>query len=198
MAKHIAIYLRVSSKTQDTASQETDLKRWSAAQSEPVEWYSDRFTGKSMNRPAFHRLEREIAAGNVSTLAVWRLDRLGRTAKGLAILFDDLVARKVNLVSLRDGLDLSTPAGRLMAGVLASVAVYETEVRSERQMAGIAAAKDKGIRFGRPPGTRKSRIAPCKRTAVFEHKAAGWKISDIARAVGLARKTIYAVLREGK
>jgi len=196
MDKHIAVYLRVSSTTQNAASQQPDLKRWADAQAEPVEWYSDRFTGKSMDRPAFKRLERALRAGEVSTLVVWRLDRLGRTASGLASLFEELVQRKVNLVSLRDGLDLSTPAGRLMAGVLASVAVYETEVRSERQTAGIAAAKGRGVRFGRPLGTRKSRIPPCKRAAIIDHKAAGWKVADIARAVGLARKTIYAVLKE--
>src|SRR5690242_15899508 len=130
MAKHIAVYLRVSSKSQDAASQEAELKRWAATLTEPVKWYRDRFTGKTMDRPGFNQLEREIAMGNVSTLAVWRLDRLGRTAKGLTALFDDLVKRKVNVVSLKDGLDLSTPAGRLMANVLASVAAYETEVRS--------------------------------------------------------------------
>lgn len=63
--------------------------------------------------------------GEVSTIVVWRLDRLGRTASGLTKLFDELRARKVNLVSLRDGLDLATPAGRLMANVFASVAQYE-------------------------------------------------------------------------
>jgi DNA invertase Pin-like site-specific DNA recombinase len=193
--KHIAVYLRVSSKSQDTASQQSDLQHWAQAQAEPVRLYRDAFTGKTMERPGFSRLEREIAAGNVSTVAVWRLDRLGRTAKGLTALFDDLVRRKVNLVSLRDGLDLSTPAGRLMANVLASVAAYETEVRSERQMAGIAAAKANGVKFGRPPGTKKSRIPDAKRAAVVAHKAAGWKVSDIAHAVGLARKTIYAVLK---
>jgi DNA invertase Pin-like site-specific DNA recombinase len=62
-------------------------------------------------------------------------------------------------------------------------------------MAGIAAAKGKGVRFGRPPGTRKSRIPPCKRAAIIDHEAAGWKVANIARAVGLARKTVYAVLR---
>ncbi|HJU11108.1 MAG TPA: recombinase family protein [Candidatus Binataceae bacterium] len=196
MSKHIAVYLRVSSKSQDVASQEQDLKRWAAAQSGNVRWYRDAFTGKTMDRPGFNHLEREIAAGNVSTLVVWRLDRLGRTAKGLTALFDDLYQRKVNLISLRDGLDLSTPAGRLMANVLASVAAYETEVRSERQMAGIAAAKANGVKFGRPVGTRKSRIPEAKRTAILDHKAAGWKIADIARAVGLARKTVYVVLRE--
>jgi DNA invertase Pin-like site-specific DNA recombinase len=194
MPKHVAIYVRVSSKSQDTASQEQELKRWAESHTDTVRWYRDSFTGKTMDRPGFNQLEREIAAGNVSTLAVWRLDRLGRTAKGLTALLDDLRERKVNLVSLRDGLDLSTPAGRLMANVLASVAAYETEVRSERQMAGIAVAKQNGVKFGRPLGTKHSRIPPEKRKAVIEHKDAGWKIAEIARAVGLARKTVYAVL----
>jgi DNA invertase Pin-like site-specific DNA recombinase len=171
------------------------MNRWIAAQGEAVKLYHDSFTGKTMSRPGFSRLEREIAAGNVSTLAVWRLDRLGRTAKGLTALFDDLIRRKVNLVSLKDGLDLSTPAGRLMANVLASVAAYETEVRSERQLAGIAAAKARGVIFGRRPGTTRSRIPAEKREAIVAHKAAGWKITAIARAVGLSRKAIYQVLK---
>jgi DNA invertase Pin-like site-specific DNA recombinase len=190
--------VRVSSRSQNGDSQEVDLQRWADAQTEPVKWYSDKFTGKTMDRPGFSQIEQQIAAGKVSSLVVWRLDRLGRTASGLTKLFEDLQAHKVNLVSLRDGLDLSTSAGRLMANVLASVAAYETEVRSERQMAGIAAAKDRGVRFGRPLGSRHSRIQPEKRQAVLEHKAAGWTITDIARAVGLARKTIYAVLKEGQ
>jgi DNA invertase Pin-like site-specific DNA recombinase len=193
--KHIAVYMRVSSKSQDVASQEDDLKRWAAAQAEPVRWYRDKFTGKSMNRPGFSRLEREIAAGNVSALCVWRIDRLGRTARGLTALFEDLPQRNVNLVSLREGLDLSTAGGRLLATVMAGVAAYETEVRSERQMAGIAAAKKRGVRFGRPPGTAHSRISPEKRQSVIEHKAAGWKVAQIGRAVGLARKTVYQVLK---
>jgi DNA invertase Pin-like site-specific DNA recombinase len=89
---------------------------------------------------------------------VWRLDRLGRTVSGLARLFEELQARKVGLVSLRDGLDLHTAAGRLMAHVLASVAAYELEVKSERQRAGIEAARaENGGRCpwgGRKPGTR--------------------------------------------
>src|SRR5262249_182729 len=96
--KHIAVYVRVSSKSQDVASQEDELKRWVAGQTEPVKWYRDRFSGKTMNRPGFGCLEHEIAAGNVSTIAVWRIDRLGRTAKGLTALFDDLYRRKVNLI----------------------------------------------------------------------------------------------------
>ena len=60
MVKHIAIYIRVSSKSQDTASQEPDLKRWAAGQSEPVVWYRDKFTGKTLDRPGMTKL---LAAG---------------------------------------------------------------------------------------------------------------------------------------
>jgi len=73
----------------------------------------------------------------------------------LTELFEDLRDRKVNLVSLRDGLDLSTPSGRLMADALASVTAYETEVRTERIVAGQAVARERGARFGRPVGTGK-------------------------------------------
>ena len=95
-----------------------------------------------MDRPGFERLMAAVRAGKVSTIVIWRLDRLGRTASGLTALFEDLRSREVNLVSLKDGLDLATPAGRLMANFLASVAAFETEVRAERVMAGLAAARE--------------------------------------------------------
>ena len=85
----------------------------------------------------------------MDTLVVWRLDKLGRTAKGLTSLFEDLIRWKVNLISLKDELDLVTPADRLMANILAGVAAYETEVRAERILAGQAAARERGVRWGR-------------------------------------------------
>ncbi len=148
MAKHVAIYIRVSSNPQDTRSQEPDLERWAAAQDQPVKWYRDKATGKTMDRPGWQKLAEDIRMGKVSAVVVWRTDRLGRTAKGLTALFDDLQQRKINLISLKDGLDLATSAGRLMANVLASVAQYETEVRGERVAAGQAAARAQGKRWG--------------------------------------------------
>ena len=97
MAKHIAIYARVSSRRQDLRSQLPDLKRWAVAQEEPVVWYRDKATGKNMDRPGWAKLDAAIAAGRVSKLVCWRLDRLGRTAKGLTALFDDLRERKIRL-----------------------------------------------------------------------------------------------------
>src|SRR5262245_17677918 len=125
-----------------------DLKRWAASQDEPVRFYNDKFTGKTMERPGWGKLLSQIECDNVSKLVVWRLDRLGRTAKGLTALFEHLRERGVTLVSLKDGLDLGTPAGRMMANVLASVAQFETEVRAERVLAGQAAARAAGKTWG--------------------------------------------------
>ncbi len=133
--------------------------------------------------------------GQVEAVVVWRLDRLGRTAKGLTELFEELRDRKVNLVSLQDGLDLATPAGRLMANVLASVAQYETELRAERILAGQAVARQRGVRFGRPPGTgRPLKVTAEREETIRRLRAEGTKIAAIARAVGLSRPTTYAVL----
>src|SRR5262245_26112282 len=112
--KHTAVYCRVSSRSQDLASQVPDLEQY-AKTAGSVAWYHDRFTGKPMNRRGWEKLMRAVEAGEVDRIVCWRLDRLGRTAKGLTALFEELIRRKVNLVSLKDGIDLLTPAGRLMA-----------------------------------------------------------------------------------
>ncbi len=196
MPRQIAVYVRVSSKRQDTRSQEPDLKRWieAYADGQPVVWYRDKATGKNMHRPGWRKLEADIAAGKFAKLVIWRLDRLGRTASGLTALFDDLRARKVGLVSLRDGLNLETPSGRLMANVLASVAAYENEVRSERIVAGQQAARANGKRWGgSKPGKRKSVTA--EQIAVIRRlRAEGMHVSAIARTVRVSRPTVYSAL----
>jgi len=110
-------------------------------------------------------------------------------------LFADLQERKVNLVSLKDGLDLSTPAGRLMANVLASVAQFETEVRAERILAGQAAARAAGKTWGGGKPGRRVRLSVEKETAIRQLREQGKSISEISRVVGLSRPTVYRVLR---
>jgi DNA invertase Pin-like site-specific DNA recombinase len=198
LAKITAIYLRVSSRSQDTLSQEPDLKRWAEAlpKDEAVRWSRDKFTGKTMDRPGFNRLVADAEAGKVSRVVVWRLDRLGRTAKGLTALFEDLLARGVDLVSLKDGLDLVTPAGRLMANVLASVAAYETEVRAERIVAGQSAAREAGKTWGGSARGRRLKVTAEQESMLRRLKSEGEGVSAMARATGLSRPTIYRVLGE--
>jgi DNA invertase Pin-like site-specific DNA recombinase len=193
-----AIYMRVSKgRGQDTASQKPDLDRWVAAQADPAKVYVDHQTAKTMDRPAFNRLMEDVEMGKVTTVVVWRLDRLGRTAGGLTVLFDQLKAFKVNLISLKDGLDLSTPAGTLMANVLASVAQYETEVRAERIHAGLEVAKSKGVRLGRKPGSglgKRIVVKPEQEAMAKRMHEEGQGVSAIARATSLSRPTVYSIV----
>jgi len=148
-----------------------------------------------MDRPGFKKLLRDIEMGQVGNLVVWRLDRLGRTAKGLTSLFDDLIRWKVNLISLKDGLDLSTPAGRLMANILAGVAAYETEVRAERILAGQEAARARGVRWGGSKKGRRLKVTVEQVQTILRLKSESKKIAAIARATGLSRPTVYNILK---
>jgi len=196
--KHVAVYVRVSSRKQDTRSQEPDLKRWAEVNQNgmPVRWYRDKASGKTMDRPGWRKLETEIDAGRVHSLICWRLDRLGRTAAGLTALFEKLATRKVNLVSLRDGLDLSTPAGRLLANMLASVAMFENEIRTERILAGQAVARAKGKRWGGSKPGRRLAVTDEQVDTVKRLRAEGMAIAAVSRAVGLSRPTIYSILAQ--
>ena len=195
--QHIAVYVRVSTRKQDTKSQEPDVQQWLTAYADgkPIVWYRDKATGKTMDRPGWNRLESAIDAGKVSTVIVWRLDRLGRTASGLTALFEKLIARKVNFVSLRDGVDLSTAAGRLIANVLASVAAYENEVRSERIRAGQSAARAAGKKWGGSVKGRRLKLTDEQIDTIRRMATEGATKAAMARATGLSRPTVYAVMR---
>jgi len=196
MTKQHAIYMRVSTKRQDTASQEPELRRWAESHDGQTCWYRDTYTGTSMDRPGFRQMMKDIELGRVDTLVVWRLDRLGRTAKGLTCLFEDLIRWKVNLISLKDGLDLVTPAGRLMANILAEVAAYETEVRAERILAGQAAARERGVHWGGSRRGRRIKVTAEQISAIRRLQSEGEAVSATARATGLSRTTVYRILGE--
>ena len=195
-AKFDAIYLRVSGPAQDLRSQLPDLKRWAEASGREVKWFRDKASGKSMDRPGWKKLETAIGAGQVARVVCWRLDRLGRTARGLTALFEELQGRRVGLVSLREGMDLSTPAGRLMAHVLASVAQYETELRGERVRAGQEAARAAGKTWGGSKKGRRLTVTDEQIRMVQQLKAETVPITRIAKATKLSRPTIYAILAE--
>ncbi len=206
----VAIYERVSSRTQKLDAQHHDLETWATAQKATgttVKWYTDVFTGKSMERPGMAKLLADIRGGKVKALVVWRLDRLGRTAKGLTSLFDELVILKINFISLKDGIDLATAAGRLIANVLASVASYETEIRAER-IAAKRAAKQAKIEAivkagGTPPPVNKGgrprgipqKVTPTVQSMIFSMKAGSRPVAHIARELNLSRQTVYEVLK---
>ena len=196
MSRTTAIYLRVSHRDQSHASQLPDLERWAEIHDGRVEWFKDKFTGKTMNRPGMDHLLESLRSGKLDRIVVWRLDRLGRTTRGLCQLFDELRERKVDLVSLKDGFSLDSPAGRLHARILASVAEYETEVRAERVAAGQAVARRKGKKWGGSKKGWRWRVSDDQVAAIHDMRGRGKQITHIARVTGLSRPTIYRVLRE--
>ncbi|MHB8971319.1 MAG: recombinase family protein [Pirellulaceae bacterium] len=193
--KVVAVYCRVSTGQQDTRSQEPDLERWAEAQGEEVTWYKDKFSGKTMRRPAWDQLWDRVKSGRVSKIVVWRMDRLGRTAAGLTALFEELRQRHINLVSLRDGLDLETSAGRLMANVLASVAQFETEVRGERVRAGQAVAKAKGKKWGGSKKGVRKKVKPAQIRTIHRMRLVGETLKDICDTVQLSKPTVIGILK---
>lgn len=196
--RHTAVYLRTSTARQELRSQRVELERWVAAfaADDEVQWYVDQESGTTMERPAWRRLEAAMRAGEVARVVVWRLDRLGRTSSGLTALFDELRRLSIPLVSMREGFDLATPAGAMVATILGSVAQYETEVRRERQAAGIAAARAQGKRWGgRAAGQRYKVTAEVVRQ-IRRMKTAGEAVAAIARVCQVSRPTVYAVLAD--
>jgi len=199
MKKIVAVYLRVSTTDQDCALQRAELKFRISEFEEmgfEIQFFEDKFTGKTLKRPEWSKVDALLKAGQLHAILVWRLDRLGRTASGLTALFDELRARMVNLVSQRDGIDLSTPAGRMLAGVLASVAQYETEVRCERQIAGIAAAKAEGKKLGGSKKGRVTRRVAQKKASIVALFLDGHSKLSIAKSLEVNRETVGKVISD--
>ncbi len=195
--KQTAIYLRVSdTNEQQYDSQVIELDRClELHKPSRVRWYKDKYTGKTMDRPGMQKLMEHVQQGKIGTILCWRLDRLGRTAAGLTRLFEELRQYKCNLISLKDNLDLSTPAGRFTANILASVASFETEIRGERVKAGQQAAKARGKRWGgSKKGVRKRKTVE-KIKSILALRKQGIRITEIGRAVGLSTPTIYSIIK---
>jgi DNA invertase Pin-like site-specific DNA recombinase len=196
--KGIAVYVRVSTGTQDVASQVPDLKLWlrSHAAGRRVSWYQDKFTGKTLKRPGMDKLAADIRAGSLGTLVVWRLDRLGRTVRELLAFLHELDVAGVEFVSVRDGVDASSATGRLMRTILSAFAEYEREVISERIRAGVKRAKKEGKRWGGKKIGDRYRLTDEKVNALKRLLAAGTAKAAIARQLGVSESTVYRAVRD--
>jgi len=194
MHRRTAVYLRLGGRRRGAADQTDDLERWAADQPAPITWYRDDYVGSSADRPSFDRLNGDIEARAVGRVVVWRLDRLGLTPRGLAAFFVACRRRRVDLVSLMDGWGLDTPEGRLASAVLASLAAYDREPRSERVLAGQAAARERGVRWGGSVKGWRWKVTGEQEALILRLRREGEGVSASSRATGLTRKTVYRIL----
>ena len=208
--RFIAIYMRLSDASRYTAAQESDLQRWSDEERQAdlrrwadgrgreVRWYKDSWTGSDPSRPEWDRLVEDIdarAGSRRSSAGGWTAS--ARPALSWSSCSSISPPARVNFISLKDHLDLSTASGRRMAGVLGSITLYETEVRAQGILAGQEAARARGLRWGGSEKGRRVKVSLELEAKVKRLKVEGRKISHIARETGLSRPTIYKVLGEG-
>jgi len=176
-------YTRVSTIAQTLHQQHGALRAAGASKI-----YSDTMSGARDDRPGLAALMDQLRAGD--TVVAWKLDRLGRNMLHILETVKALTEMGVTLVSTSDGIDSSTAAGRMMIGVLGSLAEYERELVRERTALKRAASRANGTKFGRPRKVDDAdHIATAKRM-----KADGHTVRDIAKYLAVSRATLYRYL----
>lgn len=192
----IAAYVRVSSASQKTHSQKSEIESWLARNNynlEDVQWFEDIQTGKSIERPAMDELQKGIFSGEIKTVIVWKLDRLARNFHEGVDVICDWCKKDVRVISVTQQIDLNGTLGRMVAGVLFAFAEIELQHIKERQMAGIAIAKEKGLYTGRNKGTTKGNPE-----RAWQLKKKGFTVKEIATGMGVSESTVWNYLREEK
>jgi len=175
-------YARVSTGDQDVAGQEMRLKKAGA-----IRTFTDVISGKSMERPGLAELIAFARDGD--TLAVVRLDRLGRSLGELLSTVKMLKERGIELLSLEEKIDTSSAAGELVFHVFGAIAHFERRLISERTKDGIAAARAKGKLPGRQP------LDQDKVSAALKLVEANVSPAQAARQLGIGRSTVYREMR---
>src|SRR5438034_2574783 len=147
-----AVYARVSTLDQEPENQLAELRRYVEARGWKAVEYVDRgVSGSKDRRPALDRVVSDAKRRRFDVLVCWRLDRLGRSLKHLITLLDELQTLGVSFVSLAEGIDATTPAGKLQMHILGAIAEFERGRIVERVRAGLARARAAGRRLGRQP-----------------------------------------------
>lgn len=188
----IGVYIRVSSHSQKSDSQRAEIQQWLKLHGHDpgtVLWFEDKETGATLNRDAFQKLKKAIFKGEIKTVIVWKLDRLARSMREGVNVLTDWCERGVRVVCVTQQIDLSGTVGHLVAGVLFAIAEIELQHTKERQTAGIAVAKEKGVYTGRKKGSLKAKPGRAR-----ELRAKGLNSTEIANALNVSERTVFRYL----
>ena len=173
-------YARVSTTEQDASLQQDALKAAGC-----LRVFTDKASGSLDRRPQLDRLLDQLRPGD--TVVVWRLDRLGRSLKHLIELIEELAAKSVGFRSLTEGMDTTTPGGKLVFSIFGALAEFEKSLIRERTVAGLAAARSRGRVGGRPSVMTPEKI----KVARDLYQARKLTVEEIAKTIGVSRKTVY-------
>ena len=187
----VAAYLRVSSKSQNFDSQRAALERGAAARGDEIgRWFVEKVSGRSIDRPELAKLRAAARAGDVSTVYVFRLDRLTRSGiRDTLEVVEELRRAGCRLVTLGDGFDLAGPAADVVLAVLAWAAQMERAAAGERLHAARARLEEQGGKWGRPRRSVDER-------KILQLAGMGRGTREIAQALKVTRWVVRRVLGE--
>jgi putative DNA-invertase from lambdoid prophage Rac len=185
----VGLYARVSTQDQQTLPLQLRALRTYVKQRgwTIVHQIQDVGSGAS-DRPQRDQLLQAARRRELDAILVWRLDRWGRSLVDLVLTLKELAELQVGFVSLTEALDLTTPTGRALAGLLAVFAEFEREILRERVKAGIAQARKEGRPHGRPPTARR------QTSRVKRLYARGVSKAEIARRLRIGRTSVRRIL----
>jgi DNA invertase Pin-like site-specific DNA recombinase len=190
-SKRVALYLRVSTDGQTTENQRLELERvaqqrgWAIA-AQFVDHGISGAKGRD-KRPGLDALLKAATRGQFDIVAAWSVDRLGRSLQDLIAFLNELHAAEVGLYLHQQAVDTTTPSGRAMFGMLGVFAEFERALIRERINAGLARAKAKGKKLGRP------RVGAAVETAIEQALRAGKGVRRVASELGVGTSTVQRV-----
>jgi DNA invertase Pin-like site-specific DNA recombinase len=182
----VALYARVSTLNgQHPEMQLSELREYGAHRGWQIvsEYVDEGVSGARERRPQLDRLMSDAHRRKFDLIAVWKIDRFGRSLKHLVNALADLDSLGVAFVSLRDNIDLSTPSGRLMFQVIGAMSEFERSLIQERVRAGLRNAVARGVRLGRP-----KRIVDAAEIARLRASGASWR--EISEQLGVGVGTV--------
>ena len=187
-------YCRVSTREQDFAIQEDSIKKLCEYRKFDLQnIFFDKASGKNTEREGFQRMLTTLKnnTGGIEAIVIYKLDRIGRSLRNLLEIIDFLKSQNIQLITVADNVDTTTPQGRLFFSISGAFAEYERELINERSSAGLQNARARGVVFGRPR----------KIVDVSEIKkkiAMGIPKSKVCKEYGIGRSTLYLKLGESK
>jgi len=190
--KRIAVYLRVSTLKQETSNQRRELEAVAKRSGwKIVKVYEDAGISGAKGRdgrPGLDALLKALNAKEFDMVATWSVDRLGRSLTDLLSILQCLRDKRVDLFLHQQGLDTSTTAGKAMFQMLGVFAEFERGIIKERVNAGLARAREKGVKLGRP------RIDPKIEKRITQLRKKGFGILKIGRELGIGTSTVQRVV----
>ena len=177
---HLLGYARVSTTDQKPQLQVDALQRAGC-----YRVFTETASGARTDRPALEKLLDQLRPGD--TLVVWKLDRLGRSLRHLVDTITRLADRGIGFRSLQEAIDTTTPGGKLVFHVFAALADFERDLNRERTAAGLAAARARGRRGGRPSVMTAHKL----QVAQELHGSGQYTVAAIAKTLGVSRASIY-------